>query len=87
MAITIKTGTALKSLLDGQAQVSGEGDTVREVLGSLVLGERVLDDTGKLRRQYQIYINAGDDIRFRQGLDTPLSAGDTLTIHSAIAGG
>ena len=87
MAITVRTGASLKSLLGGQSRVSAEGSTVREVISSLPLSERVLDEAGELRRHFNIHLNETDDIRFRQGLDTPVDAGDTLTVLSAIAGG
>ena len=87
MAITVRTGAALKSLLGGQAQVSADGSTVGEVIGNLSISDRLCDDTGQVRRHFNIHVNEGDDIRLLQGLETPLSDGDTLTILSAISGG
>ena len=39
-----------------------------------------------LRRFVNVYLG-GEDIRFLEGLDTPVSDGDELTILPAVAGG
>jgi molybdopterin synthase sulfur carrier subunit len=41
---------------------------------------------GALRRFVNVYIG-GEDIRFLDGLETPVSDGDELTILPAVAGG
>ncbi len=48
--------------------------------------ERVLDESGQLRRFVNIYVN-GDDVRFSDGLGTPLKDGDEVSIVPAVAGG
>ena len=87
MSITVRTGAALKSLLGGSQEVQIDGTTVGEVVERLTIRERLCDDTGKLRRHFNIHVNDGEDIRLLQGLDTPIKDGDTVTILSAIAGG
>ncbi len=87
MSITVRAGAALKSLLGGSQEVQTDGTTVGEVVERLSISERLCDDTGKLRRHFNIHVNDGEDIRLLQGLDTPVKDGDTLTILSAIAGG
>ncbi len=87
MAITVRTGGALKSLLNGQQEAIADGATVGEVLSALNIGDRLCDDAGKLRRHFNIHVNEGDDIRLLQGLETPVDDGGTVTILSAIAGG
>ena len=87
MAITVRTGSALKSLLGGQRETSAEGSTVGEILSHLNVSDRICDDSGKVRRHFNIHINEGEDIRLLQGLDTEVKDGDTVTILSAIAGG
>jgi molybdopterin converting factor small subunit len=47
---------------------------------------RFADDGGGLRRFVNVYLG-GEDIRFLDGLDTPVSEGDELTILQAVAGG
>ncbi|MGN6720774.1 MAG: MoaD/ThiS family protein, partial [Candidatus Binatia bacterium] len=48
--------------------------------------ERICDETGKVRRFVNVYVN-GDDIRFLQNLETALKEGDNVSIVPAIAGG
>ena len=44
------------------------------------------DDEGGLRRFVNLYV-ADDDIRFRDGLQTAVADGDTVSIIPAVAGG
>ena len=46
----------------------------------------MLDDAGQIRRFVNIYVN-GDDVRFMEGLGTPLRDGDEVSIVPAVAGG
>ena len=48
--------------------------------------ERICDESGQVRRFVNIFVN-GEDIRFLKHLETPLKAGDELSIVPAIAGG
>jgi molybdopterin converting factor small subunit len=48
--------------------------------------ERMMDESGELRRFINIYVNE-EDIRFREGVATPISPGDEVSIIPAIAGG
>ena len=48
--------------------------------------ERLLDDTGAVRRFVNVYVNE-EDIRFLQNQDTKLKSGDEISIIPAIAGG
>ena len=49
------------------------------------LRARVIDDRG-LRRFVNVYVN-DEDVRFAEGLATPLRSGDVVSIVAAIAGG
>lgn len=91
MAVTVRIPQPLQKLTGGQAEVSAEGSTASELIASLEaqfagFGERLLDEEGKLRRFVNIYLN-DEDIRYLQNLDTPIQAGDTVSIVPAIAGG
>jgi molybdopterin synthase sulfur carrier subunit len=91
MAVTVKIPTQLRSVTGGAAEASAEGATVAEVLDSLYreheeLRERIAGDDGGLRRFVNIYLS-GEDIRFLDGLDTPVPDGAELTILPAVAGG
>ncbi len=90
MAVKVKIPTQLRAATDGEASASVEGATVGEVLDALYdrygeLRSRIAEDGG-LRRFVNVYKN-GEDIRFEEGLDTPVSDGDELTILPAVAGG
>ncbi len=87
MAIKVRTGSALKSLFDGKQEVEAEGATVGELLDNLGVRDRICDDSGKVRRHFNIHINEGEDVRLLEGLDTPVDEKDTVSILSAIAGG
>jgi molybdopterin converting factor small subunit len=88
--ITVKLPTQLRDTVGGVASVEAEGTTVGEALESVFdqhgdLRERLYQDGG-LRRFVNVYLG-GEDIRFLEGLDTPVPAGGELTILPAVAGG
>jgi MoaD family protein len=91
MAVTVKIPTQLRSAAGGEAEAEVEGATVQEVLDGLFqrhqeLRARISDDDGSLRRFVNVYL-AGEDIRFLDGLSTPVADGSELTILPAVAGG
>jgi MoaD family protein len=90
MSITVKIPTQLREATDGEATASVDGSTVGEVLDALYdrfaeLRSRIAEDGG-LRRFVNVYVG-GEDIRFLDGLQTPVSDGDEVTILPAVAGG
>ena len=92
MAVKVKIPTPLRGLTNNQDTVSADGaSTIGEAIQNLEqqfpgMRERLLDDTGELRRFVNIYVN-GEDIRFLDGLSTSIKAGDELSIVPAVAGG
>jgi len=91
VAVTVRIPTQLRELSGGVSEVSLEGSTVAEVLKALEaehpgFGERLYDDTGALRRFVNVFV-ADEDIRFLDGLDTPVADGETVSIIPAVAGG
>lgn len=91
MAVTVRIPTQLRELSGGASEASLEGSTVAEVLKALEaahpgFGERLYDDTGGLRRFVNVFV-ADEDIRFLDGLDTPVADGETVSIIPAVAGG
>ncbi len=50
------------------------------------LRDRVADGDGSLRRFVNVFLD-GEDIRFLDGLDTPVPDGAQLQILPAVAGG
>jgi MoaD family protein len=90
MAVTVKIPTQLRAATDGEASADVDGSTVGEVLDSLYdryaeLRSRIAEDGG-LRRFVNVYVG-DEDIRFLDGLETPVSDGDEVTILPAVAGG
>ena len=91
MATTVRIPTQLRSLTGGNSEVAVEGGTVKEVIDNLEknypgIGERLLDESGSLRRFVNVYL-VDEDIRFLDGLNTSLNPGQSLSIVSAVAGG
>jgi molybdopterin synthase sulfur carrier subunit len=91
MSVTIRVPTTLRTLTSGEAQVSVEGGTVSEVLSALEAAhpgfkDKLLDDDGNLRRFVNVFV-ADDDVRFMDGMDTPVPEGETMSIVPAVAGG
>ena len=91
MPVNVRVPGPLRRLTAGSSQVEVEGGTVTEVLANLEarhpgFRERLYDNDGKLRQFINIYVNDAD-IRFGGWLDTPVAAGDDISIVPAVAGG
>jgi MoaD family protein len=90
MSVTVKIPAQLRGVTDGEGEIEVEGSNVGEALDAVFdehddLRERITQDGG-LRRFVNVYVS-GEDIRFRDGLETELSDGDEVTILPAVAGG
>ncbi len=91
MAVTVKIPPQLASATGGNRSPSAAGATVGEVLDALYaqhaeLRDRVAGGDGTLRRFVNVYLG-GEDIRFLDGLATPVPDGAELQILPAVAGG
>lgn len=91
MSVTVRVPTTLRTLTAGASEVAVEGATVGDVVTALEatypgFRDRLLDDNGKLRRFVNVFVS-DDDVRFLQGLETPVPAGETVSIVPAVAGG
>jgi sulfur-carrier protein len=90
MSVNVKIPTQLRAATDGEAVAIVDGGTVAEVLDALYarfgeLKARIADEDG-LRRFVNVYVG-GEDIRFLDGLATPVDDGAEVTILPAVAGG
>ena len=88
---TVRIPTQLRTLTGGAGTVTVEGETVSEVLKALDaahpgFAERLYDESGGLRRFVNVFV-ADEDVRFLDGLDTPVEDSATLSIIPAVAGG
>lgn len=91
MSVTVRIPTPLRKLTNDLDIVSADGGTLVACIDGLDsqypgLKDRILDETGQLRRFVNVYIN-GEDVRFQQGVETALKAGDEVSIVPAVAGG
>jgi molybdopterin synthase sulfur carrier subunit len=91
MSVSVRIPTILRTYTGGSAEVSAEPGTLREVIASLEgaypgLGGRIIDDTGNLRRFVNVYVG-DEDVRFANGLETPVPAGAHVSVIPAVAGG
>lgn len=91
MAVKVRIPTPLQKLTSNQAEVMSEAKSINQMLDELEkkhpgIKERLCDESGKLRRFVNVYVNE-EDIRFMQGQDTALKDGDDISIIPAIAGG
>ncbi len=91
MSVRVRVPTPLRKFTQGSDEVDASGDTVLAMLEDLEqnhpgIKERIMDDSGKVRRFVNVYVN-GDDIRFLKNVDTALKDGDNISIVPAIAGG
>jgi sulfur-carrier protein len=91
MAVKVKIPTQLRAATGGAGEISVQGSTVGEVLDALFsehgeLRDRLSDDNGGLRRFVNVYVD-GEDIRFGDGLDTPVADGQEVQVLPAVAGG
>jgi sulfur-carrier protein len=90
-AVTVRVPTILRNYTGGSSTVTADGATVGEVIDNLEsahpgIRARVVDETGALRRFVNIYLD-DEDIRFGDGLSSPVTAGSTVSIIPAVAGG
>ena len=91
MSIMVRIPTPLRRLTNGQDKVDVEADSLGGVIDAMNeqypgLRDRICDDQGQLRNFVNVYVN-GEDVRFLQGLDTPTTAGDEVSVVPAVAGG
>ena len=91
VTVQVRIPTILRSYTGGAAEVTAAEGTLREVIAGLDaaypgLGGRIVDDSGQLRRFVNVYVG-DEDVRFAQGLDTPVPAGGQVSVIPAVAGG
>ena len=91
MSVRVRVPTPLRKFTNGADEVSAQGSSIKALVNDLEktypgIKERICDETGKVRRFVNVYVN-GDDIRFLQNLETAVKEGDNISIVPAIAGG
>ena len=91
MSVRVRVPSPLRKFPNGADEVDAQGSSMQAIVDDLEkhypgIKDRICDDTGKVRRFVNVYVN-GDDIRFLQNLETALKEGDNISIVPAIAGG
>lgn len=89
--IRVVIPTPLRQFTGGQAQVTGQGSTIRELIADLDarfpgLKARICEPDGEIRRFVNVFVN-GENVRKGLGAATPLKPGDEVGIIPAMAGG
>jgi sulfur-carrier protein len=88
---TVKIPPVLRSSTGGEKEVAADGSNVGEVLRALAqqhpdTEHQLFGEGGELNRYVNVYLN-DEDVRVLDGLETPVSEGDTIVILPAMAGG
>ncbi len=91
MSIKVRIPAQLRPLAGGAGEVQVDGATVGEALKALDVAhsgfaERLFDETGNLRRFVNVFVGE-EDVRFLEGLATPLQPGSVVSVVPAVAGG
>ena len=91
MSVSVRIPTILRTYTGGQSEVAADGATLSSVLADLDahypgIHGRVVDERGTLRRFVNVYVG-NDDVRFLEGLETPIPDGASVSIIPAVAGG
>jgi molybdopterin converting factor small subunit len=91
MPVTVRIPTTMRPLAGGNSSVKVEGATLGDVLKNLNdtfpgFDDRLFDETGGLRKFVNVFV-ADDDVRYLEGLGTPVPDGETVSIIPAVAGG
>jgi molybdopterin synthase sulfur carrier subunit len=81
----------LRDCCDGASRLSLSAPSVRAALEQIershpALHSSICDETGAVRRHVNLFVNT-EHVRDRHGLDTPLAAGDVITILPSVSGG
>jgi molybdopterin synthase sulfur carrier subunit len=91
MSVKVRIPTTLRTLTGGAKELAVDGATVGEVLDAVEAAhpgvrDRIFDGEGGINRFVNVFVD-DDDVRFLQGVDTPVPDGAELSIMQAVAGG
>lgn len=89
MPVSIKLPTPLRRHADGAKTLEIEASSVGQALDALTSRypalRQAMFEEDKLKAFVRVFVNSGD-IADREGLQTPLQPGDTISILPPIAG-
>lgn len=89
--VKVRIPAPLQKLTQNKQEVEADAENIKELVIDLEkqfpgIKARLLDESGKIRRFINFYVN-DEDIRFLKQDETPLSDGNEVSIIPAIAGG
>jgi len=88
----VRVPSMLRPTVGGERTVAAEGSTLRQLIGDVdrrhpgFAGQLLEPGDEQQRRFVNIYVN-DEDVRYLQGLETPVAEGDVISILPAVAGG
>lgn len=88
---TVKIPSVLRPQVGGTKELEVGGASVGDVVETLIaqfpgLKGQLLTDEGELNRFVNVYVN-GQDVRYLEGLKTPVGERDEVRLLPAMAGG
>ena len=91
MPIEVRLPNILRPLAGGEAAVTADGTTIREVFQDPSrrypgLRPSLLTPEGDMHRHLNVFLN-DDDVRYLGRLDAKVGDADTVTLMPAVAGG
>lgn len=91
MGVIVRIPAPLRRVTNDQDKVEVEAENLADMVDAMEekfpgIKERLVDESGELRHFVNIYVN-GEDVQFLQGLETPITATDEVSIVPAVAGG
>jgi sulfur-carrier protein len=89
--VSVRIPGQLLARTNRRSTVQVQGETIRDVIAALDhdypgLGFNICHETGELRPFVNIFLEK-EDVRWLQGLDTPVNPGATIHIFHSVAGG
>jgi molybdopterin synthase sulfur carrier subunit len=89
--VIVRIPRPLRAAASGVSELSLSASDVRSALRAVEtshpnLYSSICDETGAVRRHVNLFVNTLH-VRDRNGLDTPLQAGDVITILPSVSGG
>ena len=87
----VRVPSMLRPSVGGERSVAAEGSTLRELIVNVDrrhpgFAGHLLETSGAQRHFVNIYLN-DEDVRYLNGLETPVSEADVVSILPAVAGG
>lgn len=87
----VRVPAMLRPTVGGERSVTAQGTTLRELIRDVDtrhpgFANQLLEADSSQRSFVNIYVN-DEDVRYLQGLETPVAEGDVISILPAVAGG